>query len=157
MAKQTLNENGRFLVGEEVGLALVAGGILACLSVAGLIAYIYSRTLPGLYMTLVMGFFAIPFLKKGIQNRVSIRVDRSGFYYYGEQLFTWDVFHRALVVQEDVFGSLQDHFYLVLEYEKPEGLIRRRIRLTNTQNKSEEEVIGAIRFYSSKAKGEEQA
>ncbi|RYZ19567.1 MAG: hypothetical protein EOO16_19565 [Chitinophagaceae bacterium] len=154
MARQPLSEDGTFLVGEEVGLTLVAGGILCCLSIAGLISYINSRSMAELYMTLAMGLFAVPFLKKGIQNRTSIRVDRQGFFYYGKKLFEWNAFHRAQVVQDEVFGSLQDHFYLVLEFEKPEGLVRRRIRLTNTQNKSEEEIIAAIRFYSGKARGE---
>ncbi|HQX74372.1 MAG TPA: hypothetical protein PK298_15800, partial [Chitinophagaceae bacterium] len=45
--------------------------------------------------------------------------------------------------------NIVDNFILVVEYTRdgsPEGF-RRKIPLTNTQNKSEEEVLEAVKFF----------
>lgn len=50
---------------------------------------------------------------------------------------------------------LQDNFVLVVEYLKDKMSdkgVRRQIPLTNTQNKSEEEVLEAVKFFWKNAK-----
>lgn len=91
----------------------------------------------------------IMFLSRGIKNQASITISRKGIFHYGKMVTTWENFARAYVTDEMRTGSYQDNFILNVEHYHDNGdLYKRRIKLTNTQNKSEEEIVEVIyRFY----------
>jgi hypothetical protein len=88
---------------------------------------------------------------RGQSKRVYIRVNKTGIY-YNEQLVTgWPGLLKVYVSQKEKKGiyNIMDNFILVVEYKKDsskEGF-RRKIPLTNTQNKSEEDVLEAVQFF----------
>jgi hypothetical protein len=104
-----------------------------------------------LYITLIP---AVIFTLKGFLNRISIRINKSGIYYYSKLVTNWNNFISAEIVQEEIVGSTQDNFVLLIEYSKDDekGYFQRKIALTNTQNKSEEEVLAAISFFFDNSK-----
>lgn len=81
-------------------------------------------------------------------------INKKGFYYYGELLTNWENFISAKFIDElPLPGAnstgINDEYYLLIKYfrdGKP-GHFGRRIRLTATQDKAEEEIMAAIKFY----------
>lgn len=86
---------------------------------------------------------------KARSKRIYIRINKTGIYQDEQLVAGWDKMIKAYISQKQVTGQWQDNFILVLEYRKEVLLsgFRRKIPLTNTQNKSEEEIIEAIRFF----------
>ena len=92
---------------------------------------------------------AILFIRKGLINRVCIVINKKGIYHFGELITTWEDFIDARIDQDEVVLTIQDNFVLFVRYRQPGNKIfRSKIPLRNTQNKSEEEIIAAIRFFS---------
>jgi hypothetical protein len=82
---------------------------------------------------------------------VYIRVNKTGIYQDEKLITGWPNLIKTFVAQKEnkKFYNIQDNFLLVVEYRKDghsEGF-RRKIPLTNTQNKSEEEVLEAVQFF----------
>lgn len=91
---------------------------------------------------------AILFFKKGFTNRICIVINRKGIYHFGDLITTWDDFIDARVDQDQKVLSIQDNFVLYVRYRQPGNkMFRSKIPLRNTQNKAEEEIIEAIRFF----------
>ena len=92
---------------------------------------------------------AVLFIWRGTVNATVITINKIGFFYGGELLTTWDNFIDAVVTQEDKILMIQDNFLLFIKYYKEgsQGYFGRKIPLTNTQDKAEEEIIAAIKFY----------
>jgi hypothetical protein len=91
---------------------------------------------------------AIFFFAKARNKRVYIRINNKGIYQDEKLVTGWANFLNAYVSQKDKMVQIQDNFILVVEYRKgPQQGVRRKIPLTNTQNKSEEEVLAAVKFY----------
>jgi hypothetical protein len=91
------------------------------------------------------------FFRKARSNRVYIRVNKNGIYQDEKLVTGWANLLKAHITQKEKTGiiNLQDNFLLVIEYRKA-GLqqgFRHKIPLTNTQNKSEEEVLEAVQFF----------
>lgn len=107
-----------------------------------------------LWMGLIVGSIGIGVLVASRRNETVITVNRNGFFYYDCLLTTWTNFVSAefldeLPVQMSGSAGLSDQFFLYLKYyhdDKP-GCFALKIPLTNTQDKSEEEILAAIRFY----------
>jgi hypothetical protein len=98
--------------------------------------------------------FSIPamfFLLKALKKRTAIfKINRDGFYYHDELVTSWKYFIDAVVEQDSKLLSIRDNFVLYIKYGNPEGkLFRSRFPLTNSQDKAEEEIIEAIRYFSS--------
>ena len=55
----------------------------------------------------------------------------------------------AHVSQEEIIGSIKDNFVLIIRYYQLESLelYMIKIRLSNTQDKADAEIIEAIQFY----------
>jgi hypothetical protein len=142
-----------FLVRENSILFIVLGvifSIMFIISLTDIMAYDFVFIIPfkALYLTIIPAFI---FLKKGLQKKKTIiMINRNGFYYFGELITSWPLFIDAVVTQDEKIFTLQDNFVLIIRYRNNEGKIfRSKIRLGNTQDKSEEEIIAAIRFFSS--------
>lgn len=88
------------------------------------------------------------------KNVIVFTINKTGIYYYGELLTDWNHFISEEFIDEVPLPSgndpgINDRFYLFLKYYKDgyPGYYSRKIRLTDTQDKSEEEIIAAIKFY----------
>lgn len=144
-----LDPEGTFTVGESRGLLLVMAGIFAALfiyEVADL--FIHPDTPIAshlLLLAIVPAFFCF---KKARERAVIMRINREGFVYYGKQLFTWRQFVSARVLDEAATARFGDNFKLMLQFYREDGNIYgRKIPLGSTQDKAEEEIIAAIRYY----------
>jgi hypothetical protein len=78
-----------------------------------------------------------------------MKINKSGIYYAGQLVTSWSLYYDAVVQDDSDVGSFKDNFVLNLRYYSANYslLYTRSIPLTNTQDKSEEEIIEAIRFY----------
>ena len=152
MAKKTLTRDSEFVVGEEKILNYILAFLFLVLFVLGLVPSVknnisVNRMLDYLLMLALLPCFM--FFSKARSKRVFIRVNRKGIF-QDEQLVTgWDNFLKAYIEEKPVALRLRDNFVLVIEFTKddPTKGFRRFIKLTNTQNKSEEDIIAAIRFF----------
>ena len=145
MGKAPLSKDSEFLVGEEKILNYVLASLCMALFLYGLIDAIKRHFIHIDYQSFVFALALAPafiFFRKARSSRVYIRVNKTGIY-QDEQLLTgWSNLLKAYITQKEKqnFFNIQDNFLLVVEYRKEgskEG-IRRRIPLTNTQNRSEE-------------------
>ena len=95
---------------------------------------------------------AVIFFKKAFINDSVIKIDKTGFYYKNKFITDWKHFKGATLKQKEVPGSIKDNFIVLLEYYKQDlsGYFIKEISLTNTQNKSEEEIMDAIKYFSEK-------
>lgn len=151
MSKKKLTHDSEFVVGEDKVLDYILAVLFFALFVYGMIDSIkhgfLKITLTGLFILALVP--TIILVAKAKSRRVYIRVNKTGIF-QDEQLVTrWANFLNASVTQKEVVLSIQDNFLLVVEYlkEGEEKGFRRKIPLTNTQNKSEEEVLEAVRFF----------
>lgn len=149
--KETLQDTGSvFIVSESRGINLFVGIFLTMLSFltlyynhfdfnVGVEIYI-------LYLFIVPGAY---FIYKAIVKKQIMVINKYGFFYQGKLLTNWQNFITARYDQEEKTWTIQDNFVLFIEYFKPgfpKSFIS-KIPLTNTQDKSEEEIIAAIRFF----------
>jgi hypothetical protein len=94
---------------------------------------------------------AVMFFKKANSKRVFIRINKKGIYQHEKLVTGWANLLKAHLAQKEKasFFNIQDNFQLVLEYKSADGKIgmRKRVPLTNNQNKSEEDVLAAVHFF----------
>jgi hypothetical protein len=92
------------------------------------------------------------------KNHVCIVIDHAGIWYYGELITSWERFKKAFVDEEAIPGRTADNFKLFVQYYKPgvNGYFTRKLPLTVSQDRSEEEIIEAIRIFSGLASGKFQ-
>ena len=152
MRKMILNKDSEFLVGENKILDYILASLFFGLFLYGLIDAIINHFTKLNYIDFLFSIALLPallFFKKGRSNKVYIRINKTGIY-QNEQLVTgWSHLLNAYISQQEKVFSIQDNFILVVEYlkENDDKGFRRKIPLTNTQNKSEEEVLEAVQFF----------
>jgi hypothetical protein len=152
MAKIPLTKDSEFVVGEEKVLNFILAALFFGLFLYGAIDAIVRRFTNLDYLSFVFMIALAPaiiFFAKGRNKKVYIRVNKTGIY-QDEQLVTgWPNFLNAYITEKEKTLSIQDNFYLVVEHLKAgsEKGFRRKMKLTNTQNKSEEDVVEAIKFF----------
>jgi len=154
MAKIPLTKESEFVVGEEKVLNYIMTAFFIALFLYGLIDAIRRHFINIDYQSFIFALALVPAIycfRRAHSNRVHIRVNSTGIY-KDEQLVTgWSNLLNAFITQKEKTGifNIVDNFILVVEYTRdgsPEGF-RRKIPLTNTQNKSEEEVLEAVKFF----------
>lgn len=103
-------------------------------------------------MLLVVLVPALSFTIKGLQNKVAITINKEGIYYYKKFITNWQNLAEAYITQDEITGSIHDNFVLMVKYLVPgDGYYVLKMKLTNTQDKSEEEVMAAIQFFKTLA------
>jgi hypothetical protein len=153
MAKNTLSRDSEFIVGEEKVLNYILATLFFGLFMYGLIDALLYQFKKMTYLNAVFAVALIPAIlsfKKARSKRVYIRVNKNGIYQDERLLTNWNNYLKAYITQKEVVFSVQDNFLLVVEYRKDgsDKGFRKKIALTNTQNKSEEDVLEAIKFFS---------
>jgi hypothetical protein len=109
---------------------------------------------PGIVMPLFYAAalaISLMFFKKFRSNRVFLRINHAGIYKDEKLVTDWDHLIRAHITQrEGRLLNLTDAFILVIEYTKtdPEKGYRTIVPLTNTQNRSEEDIMAALKHFS---------
>ncbi len=152
MAKKKLTRDTEFIVGEEKIVNLIIGFLFLALFIYGFADAILKGFTRLTYLSYIFFLALIPAIlafKKASSKAVYIRVNKTGIYENEILLAPWDKFIKAYITQKEVAMSIRDNFLLVVEYVKddPKNGFRRKIPLTNTQNKSEEDIIAAIQFF----------
>ncbi|RYZ88144.1 MAG: hypothetical protein EOP04_10010 [Proteobacteria bacterium] len=158
--KAKINKEEPFEVGESRGLLYALALLFFIMFVTSFVEVVDERlSLQMRFDMLKLTIFpSIGFFLKGYLNRISLRIDSEGIYYYGRLMTDWDHFISARVEQILDAGDIGDNFVLYLKYTKSEGgVYRKSIPLSNTQNKAEEEVIAAIKCFSSCSKESRQS
>lgn len=152
MAKKNLNPDSEFIVRDDKWLVYIMAFLFFGIFLYGLTDALLKGFKNLTYLSYLFFLLFIPaflFYRKGRANRIYIRINKTGIY-QDEQLVTkWPGFLNAFVTQKEKVLSIQDNFILVIEYikaDKEKGF-RKIIPLTNTQNKSEEEVMEAIIYF----------
>lgn len=149
-----LHPDSEFVVKEEIVLVYILTGLFILIFIYGILDLTVITGLKdnaSAFSFLLAIVPALYFFRKGYRNPVSMRINRKGIY-EGNRLITgWESLVKATITQktDGKWRSLQDNFQLVVDFSVGGGVkpIRHIIPLTNTQNKSEEEVMSAIRYF----------
>lgn len=153
MGKKPLTRESEFVVREEKVLVFILAFLFFALFLYGLIDTIIKgikniNYLNGIFMVSLGP--ALIFFTKGRNKRIYLRVNKTGIFQDEELLTTWTNYLGAYITEKAKVLSIQDNFQLVIEFQK-DGTdtkgFRRKIKLTNTQNKSEEEIMEAVKFF----------
>lgn len=150
MSKKPLTKETQFIVGEEKILNFILAGLFLLLFIYGLADAIRKNfsNLDYSSMVFVIGLsLSFLFFNKGRSKRVFIRVNNKGIYQDEKLVTGWADIIKASITQDQKVFSVKDNFILLVEYKKDKTGFRRKIPLGNTQNKSEEEVLAAIKFF----------
>lgn len=149
-----LTPDGQFLVGEYklmhyfmvlFFLALFSYGVYDA----------WSRNFTDIdYQSYVFALAIIPaifILIKVGKGTIYIRINAKGIYQQERLVTTWANLRNVSLTQREKKYMFEqgDNFVLLLDYQPPGAPkpIRRSIPLTNTQNKSEEEVLAAVKWF----------
>jgi len=152
MGKKPLSKDSEFVVGEEKLLNYILASLCFALFGYGVVDAARRHFVNIDYQSFVFALALGPaylFFRKARSNRVFVRVNHKGIFREGQLVTGWSNLLKAYIAQEEkkTFFNIQDNFILVLEYKKDGQGFRKKIPLTNTQNKSEEEVLEAVNFF----------
>lgn len=152
MAKKILTKDSEFVVGEEKILNYILAFLFLILFALGLVpslknSFSTERILD--YLLIMALLPSIMFFMKARSRRAYIRVNKTGIYQDEILVTAWNKFLNAFIKEKPLTLQWRDNFLLVIEFTKedPTKGFRRLIKLTNTQNKSEEDIIAAIKFF----------
>jgi len=152
MGKIPLNKDSQFVVGEDKVLVYIIASLFFALFLYGLIDMFLHHFTKIDYQSFIFMIALAPafiFFVKARNKRIYIRINKTGIYQDEKLVTGWANLLNAYISQKDTVLSIQDNFILVVEYRK-DGFkqgFRRSIPLTNTQNKSEEDVLAAVKFF----------
>jgi hypothetical protein len=152
MGKTPLSKDSEFVVGEEKVLNYILAFLCFALFGYGIVDAVRRHFTNIDYQSFVFALALAPaylFFRKARSNRVYIRVNKKGIFKEGQLVTGWSNLLKVYLAQEEkkTFFNIQDNFRLVVEYKKDGQGIRKKIPLTNTQNRSEEEVLEAVNFF----------
>ena len=147
-----------FIVKESKAFNYIAGIVMIAISGA-----IFIMNDLDLYVLIFgLGLFLIPgifFLVRGRSNAIVMRMNKNGFYYNGKLINDWQHFYEATVKDLSKSGRFRDNFVLEFKHYSADyaKLYIDKFPLTNSQDKAEEEIIAAIKFFVSNYKGPSKA
>jgi hypothetical protein len=152
MPTPPLSPDTDFIVGEDKVLDYVMAFLFFALFMYGAIDAFMKGITRLEYLNYVFFLALAPtlfYFVKARNKRVYIRVNKTGIYQDEALVTEWSRLLDVFIAEKKAAISIKDNFILVIEYQK-QGItdgFRRKIPLTNTQNKSEEEIMGAITFF----------
>jgi hypothetical protein len=148
MAESTLDIEQDFLVKDSKTTNYIIGVALLAVFVVSMSYgdYGWSNYLTAICLFLIPGAVA---LAKGQRNTIIIRINKTGFFYAGKLITGWKLFYDATLQDKPATASNNDNFMLDFRYYSSDHslIYTLNIPLTNTQDKSEEEIIEAINFF----------
>ena len=155
-----LDEEGNFVVGESALLNY----LLIALSIAMFLGILITRDFERnqntgsfylIYLFILLpGIFAIVKLKR---NKASIIVNEKGIYYHNNFVTDWSNFISAYIAEEpsgvtNYSAGLSDKFSIKIIFldQNKGGNYMYDMKTSGSQNKSEEQIISAIQYFSGK-------
>ena len=154
MGKVGLTRESQYVVGEEKVLNYILASLCLAIFLYGIIDAVRRHFTHIDYQSFVFVLALVPawlFFRKARSKKVHIRINKTGIYHHERLVTGWAKLHKAYISQKEKKGiiNIQDNFLLVLEFRKENGkqAVRRKIPLTNTQNRSEEEIMEAVKFF----------
>lgn len=152
MPTKKLSPDSDFKVGEEKVLHYVLALLFFALFLYGIIDAVNRNFKKVDYQSYIFLLAIIPVvysLRRARSNRVFIRINKRGIYHHEKLITDWDNFQHASLAQKPKtrIVELQDNFILTVEFRKDGKILRRTIPLTNTQNRSEEDVVAAVQYF----------
>ena len=153
MSETKLQTEKDFLVKESLFINNFFGIFLLAIFVGTMIFGDYGW---GVFFQAV-GLFLLPagyFFYRGRSKEVRIKINLSGFYYGNKLIMDWDHFVQAELTQDSKLASIKDNFIILLHYRLPgdRSIYEKKIPMSNTQDKADEEIIEAIDFYYKKSR-----
>jgi len=139
-----LANTSNFVVKESIVLDFFIAAFLFCIALSA-VAYDSSYLI-----AIPSGGFAIVFLLKGLMNKTSMKVNKEGIYIHNSFITNWQLFKAAYARElPGRAGSTADNFFLIIEHYKigQTGFFEYEMPLTDTQDKSQEEILAAINYY----------
>lgn len=135
--------SSNFVVKESKGVNLITGIFFLILAFG-----FVSMSWYGWFMVIP----ALAVIARGFRNKTIMVINKNGVYYYGELLTDWNHFISEEFIDDGPSlsrGTSKDQFYVLIKYYKEgqPGYYGRKIPFTDSQDKSEEEIIAAIKFY----------
>lgn len=145
-----LQPNSNFVVKENGGVFLVLGILFTAMFIFSLLYFGKPGEDLKFESTYLLLVPAIYFIRKAFtKKKAIILINKNGIYYYNKLVTSWMNFVKAHVTQEEKLMAISDNFILLVEHRTANSnLVVDKIPLGNTQDKSEEEIIAAIRFFS---------
>lgn len=155
MGKTPLTKDSQFTVGEERIINYVMAIFFFLLFAYGLFDAIRRHFIHIDYQSIIFAVAILPAIyciRRAKSPRVYIRVNKTGIYQDEKLVTKWADLLNAFVTQKEKkrIIEIQDNFLLVVEYrdsKDPKVGRRKKIPLTNTQNKSDEDIMEAIHFF----------
>ena len=147
---EKLGPDSNFVVKQSGGVFLVLGLLFTAMFIYTVFYFVEPQEdfkFETTYLVLVPAIYFI--MKAFAKKNDIIKINKNGIYYYGRLITNWFNFVKAHVTQEEKAFAISDNFILLVQYKTAKGSIEtEKIPLTNTQDKSEEEIIAAIKFFS---------
>lgn len=154
MTKTALTKDSEFIVGENKLMNYVMALFFFALLLYGFIDAANRHFKDIDYQSYIFALAIIPLiycLRRARSKRIYLRINKKGIYKDEQVVTNWSNLLNFYLAQEKKksFYDLRDNFILVVEYKgiDPKKGTRRKIPLTNTQDKSEEEVLVAVEFF----------
>ncbi len=146
---EVLTPNSEFIVADSTIINLLVAAFFFLMPISSL-WYDAGSSLLDIFM--LLGFVpGVIFLVKAFKKRAAISVNKNGISFFNTSVTDWKHFKGAAAKQMPLgIGRISDNVILTVEYYKDStvhGFYKKTIPLTNTQNKSEEEIIAAIEFF----------
>ena len=147
---QKFHPNSNFVVKENGGVFLVLGILFTAMFIYSFIYFNKPEEDLKFELTYLILVPAIYFIRKAFtKKKVIILINKNGIYYFNKQITDWFNFVKAHVTQEEKLMAISDNFILLVEHRNGQAkIVEDKIPLTNTQDKSEEEIIAAIKYFS---------
>jgi hypothetical protein len=148
MQNEQLTADSNFDVKESVLLDLFIAAVFYCMVIT---ACVYNSNSGAFDKAFLFGLIpAIIYTVKAFVNNAALTINKNGVYLHKTFVTDWQHYKNAYVTQLPLkAGGYSDRFVLTIEYYKDsqDGFFERNLALTDTQNKSDEEIIAAIRFF----------
>jgi hypothetical protein len=140
------NADASFVVKESRNMRIFIA--MLALGLAAIMAW------SAMWLAVVPAVFGVYSMLASRKQPTVMMIDKRGFFYYGSLVTNWKNFVSAQFMDQTPQLSsrslgLSDQFSIALRYRKEGDPVcyERKIALTNMQDKSEEEILAAIRFY----------
>ena len=147
MSQTPLQPDTNFVVKEDKFLNLLIAGLCFFFFVISIV------TFSGQFID----YFSIPFflgptllfVYKAFKSHTLILINKKGIHYGNKLITDWQHFYNAQLKEVEKIGQVSDNFQIEVTYynEIREGFLHKHIKLGNTQSKSEESIMNAIRYF----------
>ena len=158
VSDKNFNPDREFYVKDSKGCNMIVGILFLAAFVLIICIDRFNTAHLSVYQLLYLSILpAVYMIRRSIINKTIMTINKTGFYYLGELVTDWKNFIDASVSQDEenrrVPYDITDRFMLLIRYGKEgePGYFGRKFLMTAVMDKSEEEIIAAIKFYYEEA------